>query len=301
MKIRIATRESELALFQANFVAQKIVSLNKDIVVELIPMTSEGDQTDRPLHEIGGKGLFVSKLESSLVMDNADIAVHSLKDVPARLDEKYTIAAVFERESSADVLISKEGLSIKDFAINSSIGTSSPRRKAQINNLRPDITIIPVRGNIATRIKKLNDGLFDGLIVAKAALNRLNLNIQKSYEFSMDEMLPSASQGYIAVECLSKNIEVIKIMYEINSAKDMVLAEAERRFVSALDGSCLSPIAILCCEKGDVIKILAKVLSQNGEEKIYKEVTSSYKTINTDIESLIKDFISEDAHSIILK
>ena len=184
---------------------------------------------------------------------------------------------MLDRESSSDMLMSSNGASIRDFPVNSVIGSSSPRRKSQVNNIRPDINVVPVRGNIETRIKKLNDGQFDGLIVAKAALNRLEIDTSKCYEFTKEEMLPSASQGYIAIECLKSNLEILNIVRKINNEKQMILAQAERSFVSALNGSCLSPIAVLCSEEENNILISAKVLSQDGKDKIYKEINSSYE------------------------
>ena len=301
MKIKIATRQSELALFQANYVMNKIQAQHAEVEVELVPMTSEGDQTEKPLHEIGGKGLFVTKLESALETGEADIAVHSLKDVPAKIDIQYSIAAIFEREDPSDVLLSRNGSSLTDFPSNASIGTSSPRRKAQILRARTDLNIIPVRGNISTRIRKLHEGHFDGLIVAKAALNRLNIELTNAYEFSMQEMLPAASQGFIGVECLKSNEEIMSIMNSINNSSQMALANAEREFVAHLNGSCLSPIAILCKEELYGINISAKVLSQNGQKEIYREIKSSYENLTQDIHSLAKDFISNDAHLIILE
>ena len=156
MKIRVATRKSELALFQANLVAQELIKKNSGLYVELVPMTSDGDKTNEPLHQIGGKGLFIKTLESALINNQADIAVHSLKDVPARLDSEFCIAAVLKRASPGDMLISNNGTSLGEMHINSSIATSSPRRYAQIKNLNPRINIIPIRGNIATRIQKLD-------------------------------------------------------------------------------------------------------------------------------------------------
>ena len=301
MKIKIATRQSELALFQANYVMNKIQAQHAEVEVELVPMTSEGDQTEKPLHEIGGKGLFVTKLESALETGEADIAVHSLKDVPAKIDIQYSIAAIFEREDPSDVLLSRNGSSLADFPSNASIGTSSPRRKAQILRARTDLNIIPVRGNISTRIRKLHEGHFDGLIVAKAALNRLNMELTNAYEFSMQEMLPAASQGFIGVECLKSNEEIMSIMNSINNSSQMALANAEREFVAYLNGSCLSPIAILCKEELYGINISAKVLSQNGQKEIYREIKSSYENLTQDIHSLAEDFISNDAHLIILE
>ena len=298
MKIKIATRQSELAMYQANFVANEIKKSIKDVEVELIPMTSEGDQTNKPLHEIGGKGLFISTLESALESNKVDIAVHSLKDVPASLDPKFKIINVFKRESPNDLLLSKDGKSFSDFLENATIGTSGPRRKAQINYLRPDIKTIPVRGNIATRINKLNEGYFDGLVVAKAAINRLGLQ-QNSYEFSIDEMLPAASQGHIAIECLSSNKEMIETLESIGDSKELILANAERSFVASMDGGCLSPIAILCQNFNDEIKVTGKVLSYKGDKLIYKKMNSSFKDINKDIISFADEFILEGAKSLI--
>ena len=298
MKIKIATRQSELAMYQANFVANEIKKSIKDVEVELIPMTSEGDQTNKPLHEIGGKGLFISTLESALKSNKVDIAVHSLKDVPARLDPKFKIINVFKRESPSDLLLSKDGKSFSDFLENATIGTSGPRRKAQINYLRPDIKTIPVRGNIATRINKLNEGYFDGLVVAKAAINRLGLQ-QNSYEFSIDEMLPAASQGHIATECLSSNKEIIETLESIGDSKELILANAERSFVASMDGGCLSPIAILCQNFNDEIKVTGKVLSYKGDKLIYKKMNSSFKDIDKDIISFADEFILEGAKSLI--
>ena len=300
MKIKIATRKSELALFQANYVAEKLNQLG-GVATELVPLLSEGDQTDKPLHELGGKGLFVIKLESALILGDADIAVHSLKDVPAILNSKFEIASIFQRESASDILLSREGWSLDTLPINSVIGTSSPRRKSQILNSRSDLKTIPVRGNIATRIDKLNLGAFDGLIVAKAALNRLNLQLPNTYEFTLEEMLPAASQGFIAVECIKSNTEILNILRQINDETALLLAEAERSFVAKLNGSCLSPIAIYCFEDKEIIHVVAKVLSQDGQKKIYKKIESCKAQLKEDILVLANDFIAQGSNSMILQ
>jgi len=263
-------------------------------------MSSDGDETDAPLHQIGGKGLFINTLESALLKDKADIAVHSLKDVPAKLDEDFCIAAVLKRASAGDMLLTNNGCSIKELAINSTIATSSPRRYAQIKNLYPEIKIVPIRGNIATRISKLNHENIDGLVVAKAALERLNISNDNCYEFSFGEMLPAASQGYIGVECLTSNEKILDILKTINSPKDLILAEAERDFVLKLNGSCLSPIAIYCRQNSDKVLISARVLSQNGDKQIYKEISSSFESIQKDIDDLSQKFISLGANKLIL-
>lgn len=299
MKIRIATRKSELALFQANLVAQELIKKNSELNVVLVPMTSDGDKTNEPLHQIGGKGLFINTLESALLNNQADIAVHSLKDVPARLDSDFCIAAVLKRASPGDMLVSNNGPSIGEMPTNSSIATSSPRRYAQIKNLNPKINIVPIRGNIATRIQKLDQENIDGLVVAKAALERLNIGTENCYEFSFEEMLPAASQGYIGIECLASNEKIIDILKSINSHEDLILAQAEREFVSKLNGSCLSPIAIYCRQNAGQILISAKVLSQNGDKQIYKEIISSFKTIKKDINDLSREFIALGADKLI--
>ena len=188
MKIRIATRTSPLALLQTNQVISLIESAEPSSVCEIIPIESEGDLTEAPLHLIGGKGLFVSKLEAALSNGDADIAVHSLKDVPALLDPKFSIAATLSREDPSDAILLKDGITFNDLGKNSRIGTSGPRRKSQMLAMHPDLVIIPVRGNIQTRINKIVSENLDGLIVAKAALNRLKINYPNMYIFSENQM-----------------------------------------------------------------------------------------------------------------
>ena len=201
MKIRIATRHSPLALLQTNEVIEKIRSINQKYECEIIRIKSDGDITDEPLHKVGGKGLFVSKLEKALSNGVADIAVHSLKDVPALIDSKFRISATLPRQAVGDALLLKEGLKISDLSKNLKIATSGPRRKAQLLAINSSLNIVPIRGNVQTRIDKMKiDGL-DGLVVAKAAINRLNISHSNICLLSEDQMLPAAAQGAIGV-CL---------------------------------------------------------------------------------------------------
>ena len=169
-----------------------------------------------------------------------------------------------------------------------------------LKDLYPEIKIVPIRGNIATRISKLNRENIDGLVVAKAALERLNISNNNCYEFSFREMLPAASQGYIGVECLTSNKKILDILKTINSPEDLILAQAERDFVLKLNGSCLSPIAIYCRQNLDKILISARVLSQNGDKQIHKEIISSFESIQKDIRDLSQEFISMGADKLIL-
>ena len=298
MKLRLGTRKSELALFQANYVCNKLSHLGVD--VEIIPIISEGDIRTGPLHEIGGKGLFVNKLEEALLKNDIDCAVHSLKDVPARISEKFVINAVMPRESYADILVKKHDVSLLNMPDGAKIGTSSPRRAAQILNINPNLRVEPIRGNIATRLSKLNAQDYDAIIVAEAALNRLEIVCEYSTKFKISEMLPSASQGYIGIQCLNNKSELTKVIESINSKTDMILANAERSFVAQLDGSCTSPICILCTLVDEKVRIQAKVISLDGKRQIAKNSISSIADLDKNIVALADQFISEGARSIIL-
>ena len=298
MKLRLGTRKSELALFQANYVCNKLSHLGVD--VEIIPIISEGDIRTGPLHEIGGKGLFVNKLEEALLKNEIDCAVHSLKDVPARISEKFVINAVMPRESYADILVKKHDVSLLNMPDGAKIGTSSPRRAAQILNINPNLRVEPIRGNIATRLSKLDAQDYDAIIVAEAALNRLEIVCEYSSKFKISEMLPSASQGYIGIQCLNNKSDLTKVIESINSKTDMILANAERSFVAQLDGSCTSPICILCTLVDEKVRIQAKVISLDGKRQIAKNSISSIADLDKNIVALADQFISEGARSIIL-
>ncbi|MDB9738378.1 hydroxymethylbilane synthase [Gammaproteobacteria bacterium] len=275
MKIRIATRTSPLALLQTNQVISLIESAEPSSVCEIIPIESQGDLTEAPLHLIGGKGLFVSKLEAALSNGDADIAVHSLKDVPALLDPKFSIAATLSREDPSDAILLKDGITFNDLGKNSRIGTSGPRRKSQMLAMHPDLVIIPVRGNIQTRINKIVSENLDGLIVAKAALNRLKINYPNMYIFSENQMLPAAAQGAIGIEVCSSQIQsgTLEILKMINCQKTFTATKIEREIVAALEGTCLSPISALVRARDSKLHLQVRVSNQDGSTIIEKETT----------------------------
>ncbi|MDA9258612.1 hydroxymethylbilane synthase [Gammaproteobacteria bacterium] len=275
MKIRIATRTSPLALLQTNQVISLIESTEPSSVCEIIPIESEGDLTEAPLHLIGGKGLFVSKLEAALSNGDADIAVHSLKDVPAILDPKFSIAATLSREDPSDAILLKDGITFNDLGKNSRIGTSGPRRKSQMLAMHPDLDIIPVRGNIQTRINKIVSENLDGLIVAKAALNRLKIHYPNMHIFSENQMLPAAAQGAIGIEVHVSQIQsgILEMLNMINCQKTFTATKIERDIVAALEGSCLSPISALVTAKDPRLHLQVRVSNQDGSTIIEKEIT----------------------------
>ena len=301
MKIRIATRLSPLAILQTKEVIKKIQHHDPACFCEIIKIESDGDQTDTPLHMIGGKGLFVSKLEQALSNEVADIAVHSLKDVPASLDKKFKIAATLPREEVEDVLLLRDKLNKSDLSTNLKIATSGPRRKAQLLGINSNFNIVPIRGNIQTRIDKMNTEKLDGLIVAKAALNRLKISHPNIYIFSEEEMLPAAAQGAIGIEVIKENLETKtnNLLESINDNLTFEATEIERAVVAALQGNCLSPISALCKIRDQDVELKVRVSNQKGSE-VYdqKEIFTLDNKIQA-LEDFVEKLISNGAKKLI--
>ena len=301
MKIRIATRRSPLAMLQTNEFTERIKLSNPECICEIVEMESEGDLTDAPLHTIGGKGLFVSNLEAALVNDVADIAVHSLKDVPALIDPQFSIAATLPREDYGDALLLREGLTIDDLSKNLKIATSGPRRKSQLLSMNSKLNIVPIRGNIQTRINKINTDNLDGLIVAKAALNRLKIVHPNMYLFSEDQMLPAAAQGAIGIEINTVELEsqLGNLLKLLNDESTYQATQIERMVVASLEGNCLSPISALCKIDAQNAELQVRVSSQDGS-KVYNEVVKFELDNKIDaLQNLIKTLIKNGAKEII--
>ena len=274
MKIRIATRLSPLAMLQTKEVIKKIQHRRPACTCEVIKIESDGDLTDTPLHMIGGKGLFVSKLEQALCNDIADIAVHSLKDVPASLDKKFTIAATLPREEVEDVLLLRDKLNISDLSKKLKIATSGPRRKAQLLGINSGFNIVPIRGNIQTRIDKMTTENLDGLIVAKAALNRLKISHPNIYIFSQEEMLPAAAQGAIGIETKKNNVVINNLVEKLNDKETSICVNTEREVSRYFQANCNTPLAALAKISGNTIRLNAMIGSLDGQQKICFEADS---------------------------
>ena len=301
MKIRIATRRSPLAMLQTNEFIERIKLSNPECICEIVEMESEGDLTDAPLHTIGGKGLFVSNLEAALVNDVADIAVHSLKDVPALIDPQFSIAATLPREDYGDALLLREGLTIDDLSKNLKIATSGPRRKSQLLSMNSKLNIVPIRGNIQTRINKINTDNLDGLIVAKAALNRLKIVHPNMYLFSEDQMLPAAAQGAIGIEINTIELEsqLGNLLKLLNDESTYQATQIERMVVASLEGNCLSPISALCKIDAQNAELQVRVSNQDGS-KVYNEVVKFELDNKIEaLQNLIKTLIKNGAKEII--
>jgi len=243
-KLRIATRKSPLALWQANFVRQSLEKIHKDLQVELVPMSTQGDKIlDSPLAKIGGKGLFVKELEMALLQDTADVAVHSMKDVPMEFPEGLQLAGICKREDPTDALVSNKFSNLESMPKGATIGTSSLRRQCQLKYIRPDLHITDLRGNVGTRLHKLDEGNYDAIVLASAGLIRLDQSSRISSRLGPQECLPAAGQGAVGIESRVDDKETQKIISTIHDAETASCVLAERAVNHRLQGSCQVPIA----------------------------------------------------------
>lgn len=269
MKIRIATRRSALALWQANHVAAALQKLPEISGTELVPLSTKGDEVlDRSLQKVGGKGLFIKELEIAMRDGAADLAVHSMKDVPAEIPAGFCLAAMMERANHRDALVTAAGTQLDGLPQNASVGSSSLRRQAQIKMLRPDLRIEPLRGNVNTRLARLESGDFDAIILAAAGLERLELDHHISQQFSSSEMLPAAAQGVLGIECLDSNTELCNVLGQLNDPIALQTTTAERTIVRVLQASCQSPVAAFATVDHGTLSLTALVAYPDGSRYI---------------------------------
>ena len=242
--LKIATRKSPLALWQAEHVKAELERLYPELTVELIPMSTKGDEIlDRSLAAIGGKGLFLKELERAMLAGEADLAVHSMKDVPADLPSGLHIAAVLTREDPRDAIVSNDVQSLEEMPQGSVLGTSSLRRQAQMLSLRPDLAIEPARGNVGTRLQRLDEGNFKAIMLAYAGLKRLGLADRARQVLDTEVCLPAVGQGIVGIECREDDKELNELLSHLNDPVSDICLGAERAFASALEASCHAPVA----------------------------------------------------------
>ena len=268
-KLLIGTRGSPLALWQANHVRALLIDahgLSRDAVaLELI--TTSGDRIgDRPLRDFGGKGLFTKEIDEALLGNRVDIAVHSMKDLPTELPPGITIAAVLPRGDVRDAFISAKGESLAALPPGAVVGSSSLRRQAQVKRLRPDLQAIDFRGNVETRLKKLDQGIVDATLLALAGLERLGLTGHITSVLPTDEMLPAVAQGAIGVACRSDDVQTRDLLQALNDDRTAAAVACERAFLGELDGSCRTPIAGLAEIADGHLRFRGLVLNPEGTE-----------------------------------
>lgn len=297
--IRIATRKSPLALIQANIVKHLLEQTNDFNAVDLIPMSTSGDTATKEVFKArGGKGLFLKELEQSLLNDDADIAVHSLKDVPASLDKRFSLLTITERADPSDVLISKKFKSIDSLPNGALIGTSSPRRIALLKAASNNIKIKEIRGNIQTRIDKLKNEDLDGIILAAAGIHRLSIDSDYSNKLPSDIFIPSAGQGVLCVEYLKKNKQLTNILTKHVDKETQACADAERSFINKIGGDCMSPIGVNANIIENNIMINAVVSDINGENYIKSKYIDKKNNAVLAGEKLAKIFIKQGARKL---
>ncbi|MFK8029993.1 MAG: hydroxymethylbilane synthase [Gammaproteobacteria bacterium] len=267
--LRIATRQSPLALWQAEHVRDALKKAHPDIDVELLPMSTRGDEIlDKSLAKIGGKGLFIKELEVAMLEGRADLAVHSMKDVPVELPEGMTLAAILEREEPTDAFVSNKYASFSELPQGAVLGTSSLRRQAQLLNKRPDLDVRPVRGNVGTRLSKLDSGEFDAIILASAGLIRLELTERIAEKLDVRLCMPAAGQGAVGIECLASATRTQELVGALAHEVTTARVTAERAVTHTLEGSCTSPIAVYATHKDGIIQLGARVAAPSGEEML---------------------------------
>jgi hydroxymethylbilane synthase len=283
--IVIATRESRLAMWQAEHVQAILQSRGFD--VQLLGMTTQGDQIlDRSLSKVGGKGLFVKELEVALSEGRADIAVHSLKDVPMDMPEGFELACVMEREDPRDAWVSSQYASLMDLPQGAVVGTSSLRRTVLLRALRPDLKIEPLRGNLDTRLRKLDEGQYAGIILAAAGLKRLKLSDRIRHIFDTQQMLPAAGQGALGIEICEGRADLLEALQPLVHNTSWLAVAAERAVSRAMGGSCSMPLAAHATLAGDVLSLRAAWGDPEGSTQLVNAAISGAVSSLQDAEAL---------------
>ena len=268
---RIGTRGSPLALTQARMVERRLAACHPALAqagaTGIVAIRTSGDRIqDRTLAEIGGKGLFTREIDEALAEARIDIAVHSCKDMPTRLPDGFILAAVLEREDCRDAFLSSKAACLADLPPGAVVGTASLRRAAQILNRRPDLVVRPLRGNVETRLARLQNGIVDATLLAMAGLNRLGLAHVAASALTLDEMLPAVAQGAIGIVCREADARTRALLTPLDHDESHRAIDAERAFLAVLDGSCRTPIAGLAEISGDRLRFRGLILSPDGRE-----------------------------------
>ena len=272
--LKIATRKSPLALWQAEFVKSKLEDIYPDLKVELVKMTTQGDQIlNSPLSKIGGKSLFIKELEVGIMEGRADIAVHSMKDVPYELPQGFEIGAILERESPFDAFVSNDFNSIQDLPIGAKLGSCSLRRIVQVKAMRPDLEILDLRGNVNTRLKKLDDGEYDAIILACSGLTRLGFDNRIKQDLSPDDSLPAVGQGALGIEIKANDHEISNLIKPLIHQKTQIEVNAERALNTALQGGCSVAIGAFATSEDSKLTLSGMVGNVDSGEIIRVQET----------------------------
>jgi len=298
--LKIATRNSPLALWQAEHVKQQLIGIHSDLNVELVSMTTEGDRfLDAPLVAVGGKGLFIKELEQALLNGEADIAVHSMKDVTIDLPDELAIPVIMKREDVRDVFISNNYKQIEDLPDDAVLGTSSLRRQSQVKALHPEIQLKDLRGNVGTRLRKLDDGEYDAIMLAAAGIIRLGLKERITQLIPESILLPAIGQGAIGIECRAGDMDIQKLIAPLNDQDTSLCVETERAFSRRLFGGCQLPIAGQASIKGNKVSLVGLVARIDGSEVIKSELSGDLEKCDETGTTLAESLLDRGADEIL--
>lgn len=298
--LRIATRKSQLALWQAEYVKDLLQQAHPGLEVELLKMSTQGDKIlDTPLAKIGGKGLFVKELENGLLDGSADIAVHSMKDVPMELPDGLHLPVICQREDPRDAFVSNTYNSLDELPEGARLGTSSLRRQAQIAATRPDLNIISLRGNVNTRLQKLDDGEYDAIILAAAGLKRLKFDDRIKQCLDPSVSLPAVGQGAVGIECRNDDARINNLIAPLNDSKTQLRVRAERAMNYRLNGGCQVPIAGYAEFERGLVLLRGLVGSVDGKTLIKGEIAGPPENVEEMGSVLAEDLLSRGADKIL--
>ena len=299
-RLRIATRKSSLALWQANHVRDALIARHPELDVELLTMTTQGDKIlDTPLAKVGGKGLFVKELETGMLEGRADLAVHSMKDVPVEIPQGLCLAAVLPREDPRDVLISNTCSSIDELPQGARLGTSSLRRQSQLRARRPDLRILDLRGNVNTRLSKLDNGEYDAIMLAAAGVKRMGWEARITEFLPPEQFLPAIGQGAIGIEIRNDDARLHELVAELNDDQTAIRIAAERALNEALQGGCQVPIAGYSEISHGVILLRALVGRPDGTELVQGVISGKPEDAEELGRVLAEDLLSRGAKQIL--
>ena len=275
-RIVIATRESTLALWQANFIRERLLDVYPDLSIELLGMTTQGDRwQSSPLSEVGGKGLFIKELEEAILKGTADIAVHSMKDVPAQLPAPFALPVIGYRADVRDALVCPQGHGLMTLPAGARVGSSSLRRQAMLLAQRGDLKMLPVRGNVGTRLGKLDAGEYDALILAAAGLERLGLAERICEHLALDVCLPAAGQGALGIECAAADEELLTMLEVLNDPAVSDCVRAERMVSATLGADCSTPLGAHACKQAHRIELTAVLCTADGSRILRAAATGT--------------------------
>jgi hydroxymethylbilane synthase len=299
-RLTIATRESQLARWQAEHIRDRLRTLYPALEVSLLGVTTRGDRiVDRPLADIGGKGLFIKELEQAMLEGRADLAVHSLKDVPMEMPEGFVLAAITEREEPRDAFVSNRYASLAELPAGAIVGTSSLRREAQLRERFPQLEVRALRGNVNTRLRKLDDGQYDAIILAAAGLRRLGFGARIRGLLALQESLPAAGQGALGIECRADRTDVVACLAPLADPRTTACVEAERAFSRGLAGSCHTPLAAFAEWRDRSLELRGLIASRDGRRVLRGELAGDPAEAVALGERLAADFRARGSEEIL--